>query len=58
MFIVQQKGEEIRAMEKDNRQEEGKKRKERKKNLLTMSMWLQLAALGFVQIMYFFYFSF
>ena len=31
MFIVQKKGEEIRAMEKDNRQEEGKKRKERKK---------------------------
>ena len=28
MFIVQQKGEEIRAMEKDNRREEEKKKEE------------------------------
>ena len=30
MFFVQQKREEIRAVEKDNRREEGKKRKKKK----------------------------
>ena len=57
MFIVQQKGEEIRAVKKDNRREEEKKRK-KEEDLVGDVNVVATCYTGFVQIMPFFYFSF